>query len=66
MSTDIVHWNSPQSEERTYHSSALRVYFAISLPFMLVTFVVWYVFHYHEKRKDRQRREKTEREQNQA
>ena len=65
MSTDIVHWNT-RSDARTYHSSALRVYFAISLPFMVVTFVVWYTFHYLEKRKDRQRREKMEREQHPA
>lgn len=65
MSTDIVHWNE-RSDARTYHSSALRVYLVISLPFMLVTFVVWYAFHHYEKRKDRQRHEKIEREQHQA
>lgn len=65
MSTDIVHWNK-SGNAKTYRSSALRVYLAISLPFMVVTFAVWYGFHHFEKRKDEQRHEKNRQEQNLA
>ncbi|KAL9023774.1 MAG: hypothetical protein Q9196_006980 [Gyalolechia fulgens] len=50
MSTDIVHWTNNQ---KRYESGALQAYLAICLPFMVITFIVWAVFQWREKRKER-------------
>ncbi|KAL8938634.1 MAG: hypothetical protein Q9211_003118 [Gyalolechia sp. 1 TL-2023] len=50
MSTDIVHW---ANNKRRYESGALQAYLAICLPFMVITFIVWAVFQWREKRKER-------------
>ena len=54
MSTDIIHWHQVDDgkSEKTFQLSALRTYLAISLPFMLVTFSVWYGFHWYGARKE--------------
>ena len=54
MSTDIVHWNQTNGvSSEIFQLGALKVYLAVSLPLMLVTFGVWYVFGWLEKRKQR-------------
>lgn len=50
MSTDIVHW---EKNQRTYQAGALQVYLAVCVPFMAATFVVWAVFQWRERRKER-------------
>ena len=47
MSTDIIHWTDigDGSSKKNFQLDALQIYLAISLPFMLATFGVWYCFH---------------------
>lgn len=54
MSTDIVHWTN---DKKRYESGALQVYLAICVPFMATTFIVWAVFQWLEKRKERLKNE---------
>lgn len=52
MSTDIVHWDQSNGiSSEVFQLGALEVYLAVSLPLMLVTFGVWYVLGWLEKRK---------------
>lgn len=61
MSTDIVHWNQTNgSSSEVFQLGALKVYLAVSLPLMLVTFGVWYIFGWLEKRKQKRNIEKLE------
>ncbi|KAL8696542.1 MAG: hypothetical protein Q9224_002740 [Gallowayella concinna] len=57
MSTDIVHWDNGK---KTYQPGALIVYLAVCLPLMVLTFSVWAVFQWHERRKEGQENEKVE------
>jgi len=62
MSTDIVHWpdNGHGGYEKDFKPDALKTYLAISAPFMVATFGVWYMFHFFEKRKARREKEQNE------
>ena len=54
MSTDIVHWNQTNGiSSKVFQLGALQVYLAVSVPLMLVTFGVWYVFGWIERRKQK-------------
>ena len=54
MSTDIVHWNQTNGiSSKVFQLGALQVYLAVSVPLMLVTFGVWYVFGWLERRKQK-------------
>ena len=58
MSTDIVHWDQTNGiSSKVFQLGALQVYLAVSLPLMLVTFGVWYVFRRLEKRKQNRNKE---------
>lgn len=48
MSTDIVHFQTTSSgtSTRTVQLGALRLFIAISLPLMLITFSAWYVVYW--------------------
>ena len=54
MSTDIVHWDTGNDGKsvKNFQLGALQIYLAISLPFMLATFGIWYGFHWLERRKE--------------
>lgn len=59
MSTDIVHWDHTNGvSSKVFQSGALKVYLAVSLPLMFVTFGVWYVFGWLEKRKQKHNMER--------
>ena len=59
MSTDIVHWDQTNGiSSQVFQLGALKVYLAVSLPLMLVTFVVWYVFGLLEKRNQKRNKER--------
>ena len=61
MSTDIVHWDQTNGiSSKVFQSGALKVYLAVSLPLMLVTFGVWYIFGWLEKRKQKRNMESLE------
>ncbi len=55
MSTDIVHWDNGQ---KNFQAGALHVYLAVCVPFMAVTFVVWAVLQWRERRKERLQHER--------
>ena len=59
MSTDIVHWDQTNGiSSKVFQSGALKVYLAVSLPLMFVTFAVWYVFGWLERRKQKHNMER--------
>ena len=56
MSTDIVHFTSEREDHiRIYESQALQLYFEISMPLMVLTFIVWYAVYRWERRNEKQR-----------
>lgn len=60
MSTDIIHWKDAGNgnSKKEFQFGALKVYMAISLPIMTVTFGIWYGFHLYDVRKERLREAK--------
>ncbi|ORX99550.1 hypothetical protein BCR34DRAFT_547476 [Clohesyomyces aquaticus] len=49
MSTDIISFVDKKS---VFQLKGLRIYLAISVPMMLLTFMAWYVFYRMERRRD--------------
>jgi hypothetical protein len=48
MSTDIIHFNrDPESGSsvKIFQLGALQLYLTITVPFMVVTFIAWYVVY---------------------
>ena len=48
MSTDIIHFSKDPnsgSSVKIFQLGALQLYLAITIPFMVVTFVAWYVVY---------------------
>lgn len=55
MSTDIVHWQTPDpgALEKVVSSGAIQIFLAVTLPFMVITFVAAYGFYRWSNRQER-------------
>ena len=58
MSTDIIRFEALEGGLFTEHFSveALRLFFAISIPLMVVTFVSWYLIYWWMKNRQKRLR----------
>lgn len=52
MSTDVIKFPSNQ---RNFSPAALQTYLAISIPFMLITFLASWIYYRHVRQKDKLR-----------
>ncbi|KAF2865937.1 hypothetical protein BDV95DRAFT_242928 [Massariosphaeria phaeospora] len=57
MSTDIVKF--PTNEEQHFQSKGLRIYLAICIPLMIITFLAWWLVYRSVNRGERRRKEAT-------
>ena len=55
MSTDIVHWQKPDPGglEKVVSTGAVSIFLALTIPFMILTFVAAFGFYLWSKRHER-------------
>lgn len=60
MSTDIIHFETTSTGKsgKVVQMGALQLYFAVSLPLMLLTLLAWYGVYWWETRKGEKERSK--------
>ena len=57
MSTDIVHFTDNQgTQDQTFEPAALKLFFEISIPLLVLTFMAWYGVYWWETGKEKRRR----------
>ena len=51
MSTDIVTWQTTQESGQVFQPGALKLYLAITIPMMAVTFAAWWGVYWYVNRR---------------